>query len=161
MRPPVPAVAAALLLASPARAQLSNHLVTAESGVATALAARGVASTPVAVSAGAWLDGDVDVVARVAWAASARTGGRGAASTLGLRWSLLAAPVRPQLHAEAGWAWGLDGRRRHAAVIAAGAGVEAFVARDVSLGVRASVRALLRRGAGAGAAFTGGASFYF
>lgn len=147
-------VAAALFAtARPAAAQLSNRSIALETGVSAPLRAGAPAAEAFALSATAWLDGELDAVARLARWAGARTPGRapdpgGWAGTAGLRLSLLPEPLRPQLWIEAGWARldAPDGPADRLA-LGAGAGLEWFPARDVSVAGRCAVR-------GAGAAQT-------
>lgn len=143
--------AALAALALPAPAQLSNRSISLEAGVSAPLDAAGGAGEAFALVATAWLDGDLEAVARVARWAAPRTSGRAAygagwSGTAGLRLSLLPEPLRPQLWIEAGWAgveaW--DGARSLLA-LGAGLGLEWFVVRDVSLAARCALR-------GAGAA---------
>jgi hypothetical protein len=164
MRTTLAALPLALLLAAPpARAQLSNRFVGVEAGVFAPLSERGSAGLPIAVAAGFWLEGDLDLVARVAWASGGRTSGHGAASMLlpsvGVRWSVLPAPLRLQLLAEVGWVQRLGGEGGAAITGAAGFGLEAFVARDLGVGVRFALRAT--GGAGASAEGAAGVTLYF
>jgi hypothetical protein len=146
-------VAAALVLAgTPAAAQLSNRSIAVESGLSAPLRAGGGAAETFALSATAWLDGDLEAVARLARWAGPRTPGRvpdggGWTGTAGLRLSLLPEPLRPQLWIEAGWARveSPDGGAADRLALGAGAGLEWFVVRDVSVAMRGAVR-------GAGAA---------
>lgn len=155
--------------AVPAGAQLSNRSIAVESGLSAPLRGGAPAAPALAVAATGWLDGELEALARVAWWAAARPGGRGAdagadvgggwAGTAGLRLSLLPEPLRPQLSVELGWArlQGPAGGSDRLAVGAA-AGLEWFPVRDVSLAVRCAVR-------GAGAITTvealAGAAAYF
>lgn len=144
---------AAAVAASAARtpAQLSNRSIALEAGVSAPVGGGAAAPEAFAVTATAWLDGDLEAVARVGRWAAARTEGRGAdgggwAGTAGLRLSAGPEPLRPQVWIEAGWARVL-GRTGLAdrLVLGAGAGLEWFVARDVSVAARGALR-------GAGAA---------
>jgi hypothetical protein len=144
-------LAAALAAAAPrAGAQLSNRSIAVESGLSAPLGTRAPAGEAFALAATAWLDGDLEAVARVARWAAARTAGRdpddGAArggwvGTAGLRLSLLPDPLRPQLWVEAGWARleGPDGPRDLFA-LGAGAGLEWFAARDLAVAARCTIR---------------------
>ncbi len=146
MRALHPAVAAALLLAAmPAAAQLSNHSLAVEAGLSSRPRAPGYTGSSVAVTATRWIEGDVEALARVAFASAARTDGRAAASalsgTLGLRVSLLHDPVRPQLEAEIGWARVFEGEEAEDRIgLGIGAGVEWFPVRDLSLALRIALR---------------------
>lgn len=142
-----PALLAALALvaARPARAQLSNHSISLESGLSAASSGGGAVLVSVALSAAAWLEGPFHATARVAWASAPRTGGRGAdrvlTGTFGLRFAPGAGALRPEVLAEAGWARAGEGdRRRDRLALGAGGGVEWFPARDLSLAARAVLR---------------------
>ena len=102
------------------------------------------ARAPLAASASWWLAHGLDLTARVAWGAAAWTADRGADAfdgTIGLRWGASGGALRPSLVADLG--------ARHAAPPAGpgetallarcGAEVDAFVARDVALGVMATL----------------------
>lgn len=149
------AVSAAALAATPARAQLSNHSISVETGLSAPLRAGGGASAAFAVAATVWLDGDVEAVARVARASAPATAGRGAdaslSGTLGLRLSFGRAPLRALLLADLGWAR-LGGGATSADRLALGVGVglEAFVARDLSVSARAALRVVGAAPAGEG-----------
>lgn len=158
------ATAAALAAASPAAAQLSNRSIAVESGLSTPLRAAARPEATVALAATAWLDGDLEAVARVALPAAPRSGGRAApaaalAATAGIRLSLLPEPLRPQVSLELGWAR-VAGPEGPADRLALGAalGLEWFPARDLSVAVRCAVR-----GAGDAPAFETvlGAAAYF
>lgn len=160
MRPlPSLALAALALTASPAAAQLSTRSISVESGVSTPLGSGAGASRAHALGASLWLEGEVDLTLRVVFGSAPRSGGRAAdgwlAGTAGLRWSLAPGPLRPQLHAEAGWS--RDGGGDSWA-LAAGAGLEWFPVRDLAL--RSDLR--VTRGTGAAALGVGlGAALYF
>jgi post-segregation antitoxin (ccd killing protein) len=149
-------VAAVLLAAASARAsaQLSNRSIAVEAGVSAPASAGAPSAEVLAVAATAWLDGELEAVARLARWAEARTPGRAAdgdpaddagrggwIGTAGLRLSLLPEPLRPQLWIEAGWAR-LERPEGPADRLAlgAGAGLEWFVARDLSVAARCAVR---------------------
>jgi hypothetical protein len=158
------AAAALVALAVPAAAQVAPHAVSLEAGPSFALSGPRARAVPVALSAARWLEGDVDVVLRVAQATAARTEGRPAAGwyagTIGLRWSLRPGPVRPQLLVEAGWARGRGpGAGAGRLALGAGGGLEWFLARDVA----AIATCALRRGADPGARLeaAAGAIVYF
>jgi hypothetical protein len=137
--------AAALAAASPAAAQLSNRSIAVESGLYAPAGDAGSPRAAVALAATAWLEGDLEVVARVAFAAAPQTAGRGpdrrVTGTAGLRVSLSPAPLRAQAGLELGWA-----RAATAAgpvdrlAFGADVGVEWFPARDLSASARAALR---------------------
>lgn len=138
--------AAVTAAATPAAAQLSNRSISAEAGPSAPARRGGGAAEAVGVAATAWLDGDLEAVARVAWWSAPRTPDRAAdggawLGTAGLRVSLLPEPLRPQLWIEAGWARRETqlGPRDHLA-LGAGAGLEWFAVRDVSVAVRCALR---------------------
>lgn len=139
--------AAALLLlgAVPAAAQLSNRSISVETGLLAPAWGGGPPAAAFALVATGWLDGEVEALARIARWAGPRTPGRapdaGWAGTAGLRLSLLPEPLRPQLALELGWAR-VDGPDGVADRLAAGAsaGLEWFLARDVSIAARCAVR---------------------
>jgi hypothetical protein len=136
---------AALLAAAPARAQRANHSISLESGASRL---HGTPLVPVALSASAWLDGDLHGTARVSGTFAPRTGGRGAdrvwSGTFGLRFAPGTAALRPDAVAELGWALAEEGgHARQGVALGLGCGLEWFLARDLSL----SSRAVLRRAA--------------
>jgi hypothetical protein len=147
------ALAAALLLAAaaPAGAQLSNHSIALEGGFSAPLGAGDGLGVPGAVAATSWLDGDVDLVLRLAFGTAPRTGDRSAAGwlagTAGLRWSLAPGRVRPQLFVEAGWARAAGPPAADRLALGAGAALEVLVVPDVAVGVSVAAR---RAPAGAG-----------
>ncbi len=160
------AIASLALVATalPAAAQLSNRSLAVESGLSAPLRGGAPAGAAFALTAGAWLDGELEAVARVAMRAGPRTEGRGSdglgfSGTAGLRLSLLPEPLRPQVSVEIGWAR-VDGPAGPSGRLAVGAGLglEWFPARDVSVAARCAVR-------GAGGApsleLTLGAAAYF
>jgi hypothetical protein len=165
MTPSRALLAVALALgAEPAMAQLSNLSIAVESGLSTPFRAGEPPSAAFALAATAWLDGELEALARVAARAGPRTGGRGAdgglwSGTAGLRLSLLPEPLRPQVSVEVGWARA-DAPGEPAGRLALGAtlGVEWFAVRDVAVAARCGVRA-----AGRAAAFEAvvGAASYF
>ncbi len=125
---------------------------------------------PVALVGSWWLAGELDATARLAWASAARTGGRAADSAyeagLGLRYGLARwASLRPQVTLDAalvevaaGAIWGGDSGLR----LGVGLGLEAFLARDLSLAlVLQGSELLLPSGGGLGAAASLRGSFYF
>jgi hypothetical protein len=133
------------LAAFPAAAQLSNHGIAVESGISRPLDGAGEAAASLALAASTWIEGDVEGVARVAFASASRTGGRaavpGVLCTLGLRLSLGHAPVRPHLFADAGWARvGKGEATSDELVFGFGAGLEWFPAGDLSVGARTALR---------------------
>ena len=135
-----------LAVASPAAAQLSNRSISLESMVSAPFRAGEGVQGGLGLAATAWLDGDLEAVARVTWAAAVRTGDRAASGdawtgTAGLRLSLAPEPLRPQVSLEVGWRR-IDGPSGTAGrlVLGAGAGLEWFPARDLSLSVRCALR---------------------
>lgn len=137
--------AAAALAAGPAFAQLSNHGIAVESGISSPLGKGGAPAATFALTASAWLEGDLEAVARVAYRSAAETGGRAAASavtgTAGLRLSLGHAPLRPQLFVDAGWArLEADGAVASGGAFGVGAALEWFPASDFSVAPRISFR---------------------
>lgn len=138
--------AAAALATSPASAQYSNHGISLESGISSPLAKGRPPGAAFAVAASAWLEGEVEAVARVSYGSAPRTTGRAADSslsgTLGLRLSLARGGVRPQAFAEAGWARvRSDGAARDRLALGVGAALEWFPAADVSISPRVALRA--------------------
>lgn len=135
--------AVVLSAAHPALAQVSPRSISVESGVSAPMGRGAGAHAPIALCAALWLEGDVDVVLRLATGAAPRTPSAGEvewfAGTAGLRWSLAPGPLRPQLFAELGWAQAGGGDRARP-VVGAGAALEWFLARDVALGVSAALR---------------------
>ncbi len=158
----VAVVAALLLAAAPARAQLSNWSIAAESAASTAIGHAGTPRIPVILAATRWLEGDVDATFQLAFGSAPAPGGRaadGVRASLGLRWSLLPDPMRPQLSADLGLRRAWDGSALQAS-LAAAAAIELFVARDVALAARVAARVPL----GAGLVeveLTAGAATYF
>ncbi|HEX9306176.1 MAG TPA: hypothetical protein VF894_01720 [Anaeromyxobacter sp.] len=146
MRTPRVLLAAAVLAAaSPAAAQLSNRSIAVESGLSAPIDGERGPSAALALAATAWLDADLEAVARVAFGAAPETGGRGldgaVTGTAGLRLSLLPEPLRPQVSLELGWARvdrpsGTADRLAFGAVV----GIEWFPARDLSASARAALR---------------------
>ena len=158
------AAAVALLAAAPAAAQLSNRSIALESGISTPLRAGEGVVGGLALVATAWLDGELEALARLAFGAGARTADRAAAGdawtgTAGVRLSLAPEPHPPQVSLEVGGrrTLGPDGGQG-ALVLGAGLGVEWFVARDLSLALRGAIR-----GAGSGPELEAslGAAAYF
>lgn len=137
---------AAVAVAAPAAAQLSNRSIALESGLSTGIGPGGAPRPAFAIAATGWLDGPVEAVARVRYGSAERTGGRGAdaifAGTLGLRASLLPDPLRPQLGIEVGWSRrvGADGTVADRLAAAALLGLEWFPARDVAVALRGGYR---------------------
>jgi hypothetical protein len=106
---------------------------------------------PLSLVATWWLVGDLDATARAGWAFAPRTGDRGADGSfeagLGLRQGLARwGPVRPELVADAAF---VQVTRSALSGVAAGlrlglgAGLTAFLARDLSLGIVAEASELL------------------
>ncbi|BDG06788.1 hypothetical protein [Anaeromyxobacter oryzae] len=140
------------LAAAPARAQLSTRMIALESGASTPLGSGPGAHAPAAVAAALWLDGDLDLVLRLALGTAPRTSGRPAAGwmagTAALRWSLAPGPLRPQLLVEAGWTRGRGPGGANRLALGGGGALEWFYARDLSVALAAAVR---RAPAGPGA----------
>jgi hypothetical protein len=146
---PLLACLAPLAVATPAAAQLATRSISLESGISAPLARGAAPSVPVALAAAAWLDFDVEVLARVAYASVSQPLVRGAdakavdvaGGTVGLRWSPGADALRPELLVEAGWETARGAAEpRGGFAIGAGAGLEWFFARDLSLRGRAAAR---------------------
>ena len=143
------AAAALATAAAPAAAQLSNRSIALESGLSAPLRDGGPASGAVALSATAWLDGDLEALARLASRVGPRTEDRAAAGSgnpgwsgvAGLRLSLLPEPLRPQVALEIGWAR-VEGPSGPSDRLALGAevGLEWFPARDLAVSARCAVR---------------------
>lgn len=135
--------AACLACALPASAQLAPRSIALEV-LGSAPLARGApaAHAAQALTATVWLDGAVEVVARVASGTAPRTEDRGAArwygGTAGLRWSLAPGPVRPQLAVEAGWGEARGGGAR--LLLGAEVALEWFPRRDVAVRVAGALR---------------------
>ncbi len=154
MRPSLIATLAALLLAAPsAQAQLANRSVGLELGF-TSLSGFGLEPhMPLGVSATFWLDWRVLATARLAMAFPAQSLDRVTAyyvcGTAGLRLDLSTEAIRPLLFAELGWyqlflpsALGSVG----AFAPGAGGGVEWFFERDLSAALLAAGRWLVAFG---------------
>jgi hypothetical protein len=146
MRPLRIALALAAAVAAPnAVAQISNHGIALESGISSPLGGSGGPGATFAVSASAWIDGDLEGFARVAFSSAGETQDRAAvpslAGTVGLRLSLGRAPVRPQVFAEAGWAQ-VEAERggQDRATFGLGGGLEVFPVLDLSVSARAALR---------------------
>ena len=156
-------VAAVTTFAAPATAQLGTRSIALESGASLdAEGGRGAGAT-FAVATTTWLDGPADALLRVGVSSAPQTPGRPPARTIsgtvGLRLSLLPDPLRPQLTLEVGWArrW-REGAEEDRLALAAGAGVEWFPARDLSVSSRATLRWV---GPSAGAELLLAATAYF
>lgn len=118
-----------LLPAAPAAAQPPNRSISLQ---ASAAADRGGAGPGLSLAAGAWLEGDLDATARLAWRSAPRPGGRAAALALaGLRWAPDVGRWRPVLSLEGGAAWRAG--RGAAGAGAVRAGLEWLPSRDWSL----------------------------
>lgn len=143
MRILAPSLCAVLLaVPAPASAQLSNASIGVETGGSSPLTGSGPPAGRVALAATRWLEGDLDLVARVAWADARETSGRAAASlagTLGLRWSILPDPIRPQVELDVGWTHRLGPDPRDGLAAALAIGVEWFFAPDLSLALRGGI----------------------
>jgi len=116
--------------------------LSVESGACAPIRGPGGARAPLVLGATRWLEGDVDAIFRLAFGSAPEPGGRGAdrfvLASAGARWSVLPDPVRPQLSVEAGFRRWSGGRL--GATLAAAAGVEVFVASDLSVAARAAAR---------------------
>ena len=163
---------AALLLLFPSlsRAQTSPRSLALELGFssdsATALGSR----SPVALVASWWLAGDLDATARAAWAFASRTQDRAADDSFeaggGLRYTLVRwSSLRPQVLAELSFVQVLPSALAQPASglrVGAGAGLEAFLGREVSLTlVLGASRLFLAEGGGTGVAASLRAGAYF
>ena len=130
---------------SPPRPPPRRSSRTARSQWNRASARRSATRAAVALAATAWLEGDREAIARVAFVSAPQTAGRGpdrgVTGTAGLRLSLSPAPLRAQVGLELGWA-----RAATAAgpvdrlAFGADVGVEWFPARDLSASARAALR---------------------
>jgi hypothetical protein len=139
MRPfPILAAAALAVLPSTAGAQRANRSISVESRASSSPGGSGFGVT---LGASGWLDGDVHGTAAVEWAVASEPGVRSVAGSVGLAWAPGTARLRPRLHAEVGWRRELRGERVHGrATVAAGAGLEWFVKREVALTLGAAVQ---------------------
>jgi hypothetical protein len=154
MRTPTLTVVAILLLVPPAAdAQLTNHSIGLELGIASLSGFGLEPHIPLGFAASYWLDGRISATARLAMAFPARTGDRTTAyyvcGAAGLRLDLSTSSLRPWLFAEVGWyqiflpdAFGSTG----AFAPGAGAGLEWFFERDLSLALVATGRWLVAFG---------------
>lgn len=145
---------AGLLLAAPAaEAQLTNHSIGVELGIASLSGFGLEPHLPLGFVATYWLDGRVSATARLAMAFPSQTGDRTTAyyvcGAAGLRLDLSNSSLRPWLFAELGWyqlflpnAFGSTG----AFAPGAGGGLEWFFERDLSLALVATGRWLLAFG---------------
>jgi hypothetical protein len=150
--------AAALLALTPiaARAQLAPRSIALDLGYASDSAPSLGTTAPVGLSASWWIGDDLDLTARAAHAFAARTAGRGADEVyeagLGLRRSFGSGRLRPYATLDAAFLLAATGALSgwdEGVRASAGAGLEVFVARDLSLACGASAGgALLASGAG-------------
>lgn len=136
---------AAATAVSPASAQIANHGIALETGISSPLGTSGGAAATFAASASAWIDGDLEGFARIAFSSADGTRDRAAvpalAGTVGLRLSLGRAAVRPQLFAEAGWARVEAARGSPSrAAFGVGGALELFPVLDLSVSARAALR---------------------
>jgi hypothetical protein len=163
---------AALLLLSPAlsRAQTSPRSLALELGLSNDSAAALGSRSPVALVASWWLAGDLDATARAAWAFASRTQDRAADDSFeagaGLRYGLARwSSLRPQVLAELSFVQVLPSALAAPASglrLGAGAALEAFLGRDVSLTlVLGASRLFLVEGGGLGLAASLRAGAYF
>jgi hypothetical protein len=116
------ALAAVLLLtAAPAAALTPNRWLSLEAALSPSAGSPGGA---VSLAAGAWLDGELEGLARVGLAAEPRTAGRAAvllvAPTAGLRWAPEMGRWRPTAGVEAGVRVGPGGRTAVTGVLRGG-----------------------------------------
>jgi hypothetical protein len=157
-----PLAAAALVALAPVAtlAQLAPRSVALELGYTRDSAPALGATAPVGVAASWWIADDLDLTARAAYAFAARTSGRGADAVyeagLGVRRSFGGGRLRPYAALEAAWLLTCAGAicgREQGVRASAGAGLEIFVARDLSLALGASAGGALLA-SGAGASFT-------
>jgi hypothetical protein len=157
------------LLPSTGRAQLAPRSVALEVGFRRESLASLGDQAPVALAASWWIADGLDLEARVSFAAVVRTGGRAAddlyEAGLGLRRVLGAGALRPFaavdlafLQASTGPLLGWEQGVR----LGASAGVEAFVAGDLSLAAAAQAcEALLSSGSGTSLGVILRATVYF
>jgi len=165
-------ILAALLLLAPglSRAQSSSRSLALELGFSSDSAAALGSRSPVALVASWWLTGDLDVTARAAWAFASRTQDRAADDSFeagaGLRYGLARwSSLRPQVLAELSFVQILPSALAAPASglrLGAGAALEAFLGRDVSLTlVLGASRLVLAEGGGTGLAASLRAGAYF
>ena len=163
---------AALLLLVPGfpRAQSSPRSLALELGFSSDSAAALGSRSPFALVASWWLTGDLDVTARAAWAFASRTQDRAADDSFeagtGLRYGLARwSSLRPQVLAELSFVQVLPSALAAPASgvrLGAGAALEAFLGRDVSLTlVLGASRVFLAEGSGTGLAASLRAGAYF
>ena len=163
---------AALLLLAPGltRAQPFPRSLALELGFSNDSAAALGSRSPVALIAGWWLTGELDATARAAWAFASRTQDRAADDSFeagaGLRYGLARwSSLRPQVFAELSFVQVLPSALAESGSglrLGAGAGLEAFLGRDVLLTlVLGASRLFLAAGGGTGLAASLRASAYF
>ncbi len=134
------------LAPSQANAQLAPRSVAIEGGIALQSGAAATLVSPLALAASWWIAQGLDLTARVGWAFAARTDGRPtdlfADAGAGLRWSLSGRALRPVVLADLAvvqvFAPGLEGSDAGLR-LRAGIGIDAFLARDLALGVAATL----------------------
>ena len=171
-----PLVLAVLLAAVPrlAAAQVAPRSIGLELGFTRDSSAALGDRAPVALTAAWWIMGDLDATARVAWGFASRTSVREAAGSLeagaGLRFGLARWHVlRPQVVADLAFvhvfgATPSEARASDSGVrVGAGAAMELFLGRDVSvsLGAKVTELALASGDGGSGIALAMGLAAYF
>ncbi len=165
-------ILAALLLLAPglSLAQSSPRSLALELGFSSDSAAALGSRSPVALVASWWLTGDLDATARAAWAFASRTQDRAADDSFeagaGLRYGLARwSSLRPQVLAELSFVQVLPSALAAPASglrLGAGAALEAFLGRDVSLTlILGASRLFLAEGGGIGLAASLRAGVYF
>jgi hypothetical protein len=154
---------AVILSLSPAHAiaQLAPRSLALELGFSGDSAPALGERTPVALVATWWLVGPLDAMLRTAWRSTWRTDVRGSdafEAGAGLRYTLAGTTVRPQVLASVSFVEVLPGPfapDESGLRLAAGAGLEVFVARDVfAAAVGEGSVVMLPSGSGAGLAAT-------
>ncbi len=162
-------LAAAVLAVAPAAsaAQLADRSIGVEVGFTSPSGLGVEAHAPVALAAGFWIEGGLSVTARASVAFAPRTGGRETDLCLGwaagLRWDASSEDLRPFLFGEIGWLHVLGAGARSAFAPGAGAGIEAFVRRDLSVAAQVAARAIVVVGGEGGRALDAALrlSYYF
>jgi hypothetical protein len=161
----------AVLAPSAAHAQLAPRSLAIELGFSEDAAPALASRASVGLAASWWVTGDLDVTARLSWAAAARTEGRAAdpvyEAGLGLRRRLArGSSLRPYLAFELAAVGVLAGAVSMGDTglrLGIGAGVEAFLGRDLFLaaGVQGSELLFLPGGGGLGGCWAVRAGAYF